>query len=113
MSGLTLPLVLWTAVVAAIVLIDLTAYLVAASRAQQLADAAALAAVSLDVRGPRAAAEELAHAGGGSLIACDCDRSGRAEVIVGVAVRGLVIPRVGAGRVDATASAALMYPRDG
>ena len=56
MSGTGLPLLLWVAVVATVVLIDLTGYLKAAARAQQLADAAALAAVSEDVRGPRAAA---------------------------------------------------------
>lgn len=110
MSGFGLPLLLWVAVVATVVLIDLTGYLTSAARAQQLADAAALAAVSEDVRGPRAAATVVVHAGGGSLVACDCDRSGHAEVVVGVAVPGLVIPRVGAGRVEAIARATLVDP---
>jgi uncharacterized membrane protein len=110
MSGLALPLVVWVAVVAAVVLVDLTGYLVAASRAQQMADAAALAAVSGDVRGPREAATVLVDALGGSLVACDCDRAGHAEVVVGVAVPGLVVPRVGAARVEATARAELLRP---
>lgn len=105
MSGLGLPLVLWVAVVATVVVVDLTGYLTAAARAQQLADSAALAAVSGDVRGPRTAAAVLVEAGGGFLVACDCDRAGRAEVTVGLDVPGLVIPRVGAARVEATAQA--------
>jgi hypothetical protein len=110
MSGLGLPLALWVTVVAAVVLIDLSGYLVAAARAQQLADAAALAALGGDVRGTRVAAGELVTAGGGSLVACDCDRAGHADVVVGVAVPGLVVPRVGAGRVEATARARLVGP---
>jgi|SRR6056300_1691080 len=110
MSGIGLPLLLWVAVVATVVIIDLTGYLTAAAQAQQLADAAALAAVSEDVRGPRAAAAGLAEAGGGSLVACDCDRAGHAEVVVGVPVPGLVVPRVGAGRVEAIARATLVGP---
>jgi len=110
MSGLALPLNLWVAVVAAVVVIDLTGYLVAAARAQQLADAAALAAVGPDVRGTRAAAMAVAEAGGGSLVACGCDQPGRAEVVVGVPVPGLVVPRVGAGRVEATSRARLVEP---
>ena len=110
MSSLGLPLALWVGIVATVVLIDLTGYVVAAARAQQLADSAALAAVSGDVRGPRTAAGEVAEALGGSLVACDCDRAGHAEVVVGVAVPGLVVPRVGAGRVEATARAELVRP---
>jgi hypothetical protein len=112
-SGLTLPLLLWTTVVATVTVIDLTAYLVAAARAQQVADSAALAAVTPDVRGPRAAATDLVSAGGGSLIACDCpDGAGRAEVVVSVLVPGLVVPALGAGRVEATAAAELVWPVD-
>lgn len=110
MSGFGLPLILWVSVVAAVVVLDLTGFVVAAARAQQLADAAALAAVSADVRGPRAAAAGLVEAGGGSLVACDCDRAGQAEVVVGVPVPGLVVPRVGARRVEATARAGLVGP---
>ena len=110
MSGFGLPLLLWVAVVATVVLIDLSGYLTAAARAQQLADAAALAAVSDDVRGPRTAATAVAEALGGSLVACDCDRAGHAEVVVGVPVPGLLIPRVGAGRVEAMARATLVDP---
>jgi hypothetical protein len=108
MSGLSFPIALWTAVVATVVVLDLTAYLVAAARAQQLADSAALAAVSGDVRGPRAAATDLAEAGGGFLVACACSDTGRAEVVVAVPVPGLVVPTLGAGRVEATASAQLV-----
>lgn len=108
MSGLSFPMALWTALVAAVVVLDLTGYLVAAARAQQLADAAALAAVSGDVRGPRAAAADLAEAGGGFLIACDCSDAAQAEVVVGVPVPGLVVSTLGAGRVEATAAARLV-----
>lgn len=110
MSGLALPIALWTAIVATVVVLDLTAYLVAAARAQQLADSAALAAVSGDVRGPRAAAADLVGAGGGFLVVCDCSDMGRAVVVVGVPVPGLVVPTLGAGRVEATAAARLVGP---
>jgi hypothetical protein len=103
----------WTTVVATVVVVDLTAYLVAAARAQQLADAAALAAVTPDVRGPRVAATDLAEAGGGSLVACDCpDGAGHAEVVVSVPVPGLLVPTLGAGRVEASAGAELVWSRD-
>ena len=110
MSSLGLPVTLWVAVVSAVVLIDVTGFLVAAARAQQMADAAALAAVGEDVRSPRTAAEEVAGALGGSVVGCECDRQGHATVVVAVAVPGLVIPRVGAGGVQATASAQLVTP---
>lgn len=110
MAGMGLPLLIWVAVVATVVLLDLTGYLTAAAQAQQLADAAALAAVSDDVRGPRVAAAEVAKAGGGSLTLCDCDRAGRATVVVGVPVPGLVVPRLGASRVEATGRAVLVDP---
>jgi uncharacterized membrane protein len=108
-SGFALPLLVWTALVATVVVVDITAYLVAASRAQQLADSAALAAVSPGVRAPRAVAAELAAAGGGSLEACDCpDGAGRAAVVVSVPVPGLMVPALGAGRVEAAADAELV-----
>jgi Flp pilus assembly protein TadG len=108
MATLLLPLVLWTTLLAGVVTIDLTAYLVAAARAQQIADSAALAAVSDTVRGPRAAAERVASAGAGSLTACDCPAgTGRATVTVSVGVPGLLIPQLGASRVRATATATL------
>jgi hypothetical protein len=111
MGTLSLPLVLWTAVLAAVVILDLSGYLVAAARAQALADASALAAVADDVRGARAAAERVAEAGGGSLEHCDCPAgAGRAQVVVSVAVPGLVVPSLGATRVEATASAELVPP---
>ena len=105
---LVLPLVLWTAVLAAVVVIDLAAYLVAAARAQGAADSAALAAVAEDVRSPREAAGRVAEALGGSLDRCDCPSGrGRAEVEVSVPVPGLVVPALGATRVTATARAEL------
>lgn len=111
MATLILPLVLWTTLLAGVVMIDLSAYLVAAARAQQVADSAALAAVSDAVRGPRVAAERVASAGAGSLTACDCpDGTGRATVIVSVEVPGILIPRLGASRVSATSSAVLTEP---
>lgn len=111
MGTLILPLVLWTTVLAGVVVLDLSGYLVAASRAQTLADAAALAAVADDVRGPRAAAARVADAGGGSLERCDCPvGAGRVKVVVSVEVPGLVVPSLGASRVEATASAELVPP---
>ena len=109
MSTLTVPLLLWTAAVAAVVVLDVTGYLVAASRAQAVADAAALAAVADDVRGPHAAAARIAAAGGASLERCTC-AGRRAEVAVGMPVPGLVVPRLGARRVIATARAEVVAP---
>jgi len=111
-SGLVLPLLVWTTLVATVVVVDITAYLVAAARAQQLADAAALAAVAPGVRGPREVAGELVEAGGGSLEACDCpDGDDRAEVVVSVPVPGLLVPMLGARTVEASATAELLRPR--
>jgi Flp pilus assembly protein TadG len=111
MATLILPLVLWTTLLAGVVMLDLSAYLVAAARAQQVADSAALAAVSDGARRPREAAERVASAGAGSLTSCDCSEgTGRATVTVSVEVPGLLIPRVGASRVNATATAALTGP---
>jgi Flp pilus assembly protein TadG len=104
-ATLILPLLVWIATIAAIVVVDVGAYLVAASRAQHLADAAALAAVSGDVRGPRGAAARVVEAGAGSLDTCDCVAGRPAEVVVSVAVPGLVIPTLGARRVAAGARA--------
>lgn len=110
MSGLALPLIVWTTLVCTVVVVDITGYVVAASRAQQLADATALAALTPGVRGPRAVAAELAEAGGGLLETCDCpDGAGRAEVVVSVAVPGIMVPALGAGRVEASASSELVW----
>ena len=107
-ATLFLPLLVWITTVAAIVIVDVAAYLVAASRAQHLADAAALAAVSGDVRGPRGAAASVVEAGAGSLERCDCVAGRPAEVVVSVAVPGLVIPSLGARRVAASARAGVV-----
>jgi hypothetical protein len=125
LAAFVLPLVLWGAVVVALVLVDLAGYLVAASRAQALADAAALAAVATDAPDPLAElagrpaprvapeteARRVVAAGDGILEACTCPLGrGRAEVTVSVPVHGLVAPSVVAGRVEATATAALVPP---
>lgn len=115
-ATVVLPLVVWFATLVAIGLVDMTGYLLAASRAQALADAAALAAVSADAvvdpdRTPRGNAERVTNAGGGDLERCACAR-GRAETIVSVSVPGLFLPSIGAMRVRAGARAALAPPTD-
>ncbi len=113
-ATLVLPMLLWVAGLVAVVGIDLGAFLVAAARAQQLADAAALAAVSVDATlGPRgnptAEATRVAAAGGGELDDCRCSRrDGTAAVTVSVPVPGLVLPSLGARRVAADAQAVLV-----
>jgi hypothetical protein len=118
LTTLTFPLLLWIATLAAIALVDVTGYLVAAARAQSLADAAALAAVSASASTtagtPVAEAERVVVAGAGRLEACTC-RPGahRAAASVSVPVVGLVVPRVGAARVAADAHAVLTSPAAG
>jgi Flp pilus assembly protein TadG len=113
---LVLPMLLWVATLVAIVTIDIAGYLVAASRAQALADAAALAAVSADVAldgalVPVDEADRVVRAGDGQLEVCTCEPgSERARVTVSVPVPGLVIPRFGATRVAADATAVLAPP---
>lgn len=115
-ATVALPMLLWIGTLAAIAAIDLGAYLTAAARAQALADAVALAAVSVDLEGARASsplreADRVAVAGGGQLERCACmPGSARAEVRVSVVVPGLVLPTLGAGRVSAAATAALIDP---
>jgi hypothetical protein len=118
LATVTLPMLVWVATLVAIVAIDVAAYLVAASRAQSMADAAALAAVAADIPGQgartaTAEAERVVAAGGGRLESCDC-RGGRehARVTVSVEIPGLVIPSLGAGRVAADAQAVLAPPEE-
>jgi hypothetical protein len=117
-ASLVFPMVLWVAALVAIVTVDIGAYLVAAARAQSLADSAALAAVSADVPGTRggtpvAEADRVVSAVGGWLEMCDCTPgSERATVTVSVPVPGLVLPTLGASRVAADASALLAPPDD-
>lgn len=117
-ASLVLPLILWIAAVAAIVTIDVGAYLVAAARAQTLADGAALAAVSADAPGlrlavPRREAGRVVDAGSGILEVCHCPRGHeRATVTVSVDVPGIVLPTLGASRVTAEAAAVLAPPDD-
>jgi hypothetical protein len=115
-ATVALPMLLWIGTIAAIAVIDLGAYLTAAARAQTLADAVALAAVSADVEGARAVspireADRVAVAGGGQLESCVCTPgAGRAVVTVSLPVPGIVLPTLGASRVAADAAAALVEP---
>lgn len=117
-ASLMLPMMLWTATLVGIAIIDIGAYFVAAARAQTLADGAALAAVSADVPGvtgqiPYTQAERVAQAGEGRLVECRClGGLERATVTVSVPVPGLVLPTLGASRVAADASAVLAPPDD-
>jgi len=100
---------------ALVLVLDLTAYLVAASRAQAAADAAALAAVThSDPRGrtpgdPRAAARRVAAVTGARVIVCRC-APGTTEVSVTVVVdvRAIAADRFFGTTVHATASARLV-----
>jgi hypothetical protein len=115
-ASLALPVMLWVVTLAGVALIDVTAYLVAASRAQSLADAAALAAVTVDAvvpaqGGPRGRASTVVSAADGRLERCGCRAgTGRASTEVSVPVPGLVLPRLGAARVVASAEAVLVPP---
>jgi Flp pilus assembly protein TadG len=115
-ATVALPMLLWIGTLAAIAAIDLGAYLTAAARAQALADAVALAAVSADHDSAHGAvpireADRVAMAGGGQLVRCACTSgTGRAQVSVSVPVPGLVLPSLGASRVTAEAGAALVEP---
>ncbi len=115
-ATVVLPMLLWVATLAAIAVIDIGAYLLAAARAQALADAVALAAVSSDIEGsvarsPIREADRVAMAGGGQLEVCTCRPGARhAAVKVSVVVPGLVLPTLGASRVTADAAAALVEP---
>jgi hypothetical protein len=124
LAAFILPLVLWCTVVVAVVIIDIAGYLIAASRAQALADAAALAAVSAEIpdqpgvmapsraaADPASEAARVTLAGGGVLERCACARGQPdAHVTVSVPVRGLVAPAVVARRVEAEAAAVLAPP---
>lgn len=111
-ATVVLPMLVWLATLVAIAAIDLGGYLVAASRAQALADAAALAAAtaadpaSVGGSGERRATAVVA-AGGGRLDACACGAGPEVVVTVSVAVPGLIVPGLGARRVAARASADL------
>lgn len=111
MATLVLPMLVWLATLCAIAVIDVGAYLVAAARAQSLADHTALAAASsLGGEQPIRSADAVAVRGGGQLEVCDCDDAAQVSVRVSVPVPGLVIPRLGAARVVADATAAQVRP---
>ena len=107
-----LPALLVAALLLGLVTLEIGAHLVASARAAALADAAALAAVSAEIdepgEPPRQVAERVVAAGDGRLERCDCDPvTRRADVVVSVAVPGLVRPRLGAERQLAHAEAVL------
>ncbi len=111
-ASLLLPGVLWITIVTAIVLVDVGGYLVAAARAQTLADSAALAAASAnhpsELVDPTREARRVVEAAGGRLEACRCPRlAARVTVEVSVEVPGVMVPALGAARVRATAHAVL------
>lgn len=100
-----------------VLVVDLTAYLLAAGRAQAAADAAARAAVAItDPRGrvdgdALADATTIVNAHGADLRSCDCgDGTDRVTVEVAVLVPGLVVPRFAAREVTATSAARLAPP---
>lgn len=104
--------VVWCGLCLAIAVVDVGAYLVAASRAQGAADAAALAAVAADLAQPappHIVARSVAGRNRARVESCDCRAgSGRVEVEVSVPVGGLLISRVGMQRVTASAEARLV-----
>lgn len=111
----------WTAIAACglalLLVLDLTAYLAAASRAQGAADAAALAAAvaadprsgTLDARTPEQAAARLARAWHVELRRCSC-RPGPhpVEITVAAPVRAIAVTRFAGRTVTATAEARLV-----
>lgn len=106
-------LVVWCSLMIAVAVIDVGAYLVAASRAQGAADAAALAAVAADLADPApplTVARSVAGRNRARVESCSCQAGrGHVEVAVSVEVGGLFIARVtGAQRVTATAEAELV-----
>ncbi len=100
-----------------VLLVDLVAYLAAASRAQAAADAAAMAAVTVsDPRArspgdPQAEARRVAEAATGRVESCVC-RPGLtfSRVEVSVEVPAIVVTRLAGRRVRATSEAELRPP---
>lgn len=92
-----------------IVAIDAGAYLAAASRAQTIADSAALAAALAldDGRSPSTAAQRVAGAAGLRLDECSCARL-PVQVRVSSPVVGLVVPQLTARRVVALSTATVL-----
>lgn len=104
-------------IVLLVIVLDITAYLAAASNAQHAADGAALAAVAVsDPRGrqdgsPTGAAQAVASAAGGRVETCHCAVGTReVEVEVSVPVPSVVITRYAPRRVTARSSARLVPP---
>lgn len=102
---------------ALVLVVDLTAYVVAAGRAQAAADAAALAAAAAADRRadpggsgpPEVVAARVAGRSGAELRRCRC-RPGRrsVEVVVGVPVRAVAVTRFAGRTVTATARARMV-----
>jgi Flp pilus assembly protein TadG len=102
----------WCGLCLAIALVDVGAYLVAASRAQGAADAAALAAVASDLAQPappHIVARSVAGRNRARVESCACRAgTGHVEVAVSVPVGGVIISRIGMQRVTASAEARLV-----
>lgn len=103
--------------VALVLVVDLTAYLVAAGRAQAAADAAALAAAAAADRRsgivgggpPEVVATRVARASGAELRRCDCAYGPRpVRVVVRVPVRAVAVTRFAGRTVTARARAELV-----
>lgn len=102
-----------------VLVVDLTAYTVAAGRAQTAADAAALAAISAShpmgsLDGPPLIqAQRVARANGGTVRTCDCANGAeRVAVTVAVPVRAVAATRFAARTAVATAQAHLVREPD-
>lgn len=102
---------------ALVLVVDLTAYEVAAGRAQAAADAAALAAAAaadhragLDTSGPpEVVAARVAERSGAELRRCRCRAGpGPVEVVVGVPVRAVAVTRFAGRTVTARARARMV-----
>lgn len=116
-TGSILPLfgtAVATAALVLVLVVDATAYLVAASRAQAAADAAALAAIAVAdpraraVGDPRHEAARVASTVSARVETCACAVGARSVTVeVSVAVPAVVVGRLAARRVTAVASAEL------
>jgi secretion/DNA translocation related TadE-like protein len=96
-------------------LADLAAFLLARSKAQTAADAAALAAAAelLPGRGPgpETEAEKLAELNGASLVSCTCPPKAQSVVVyVSVPTRFAILRTIGAKQVIARARAEVDIP---
>ena len=116
-AALLLAPALVAVVMLAVAVVDVTGYLVAASRAQAAADAAALAAATARDHpalpdDPVARARRVADASGARLEHCGCRATSRPVAVeVSVEVHAAVLTRFAGRRVHATAEAELVRDR--